>query len=111
MLIPVSRLVCLFTHQLSTVFAIENKTVPHPSGIDDLCIVIETDGLDQWRERKARQNFNLFTDDELLSIIRNAGIAGMGGAGFPATIKLKRRQQTYQYFNHEWHRMRTLYYS
>ena len=72
-----------------TVFAIENKTVPHPSGIDDLCIVIETDGLDQWRERKARQNFNLFTDDELLSIIRNAGIAGMGGAGFPAAIKLK----------------------
>ena len=72
-----------------TVFAIENKTVPHPSGIDDLCIVIETDGLDQWRERKARQDFNLFTDDELLSIIRNAGIAGMGGAGFPAAIKLK----------------------
>ena len=24
-----------------TVFAIENKTVPHPSGIDDLCIVIK----------------------------------------------------------------------
>ena len=41
----------------------------------------QTDGLDQWRE-KARQNFNLFSDDELLSIIRNAGIAGMGGAGF-----------------------------
>ena len=72
-----------------TVFAIENKTVPHPSGIDDLCIVIETDGLDQWRERKAVQDFNLFNDDELLSIIRNAGIAGMGGAGFPAAIKLK----------------------
>lgn len=71
------------------IFAIENKSVPHPSGIDDMCIVIKTDGLDQWRERNTNKDFSQLSGDELLSIIRNAGIAGMGGAGFPTAIKLK----------------------
>lgn len=33
-----------------TVVAIEKRPIAHPSGLDDLCVVIETDGQDKWCE-------------------------------------------------------------
>lgn len=71
-----------------TVIAIEQRTVPHPSGMSAPCIVIEPDGQDQWIEHQGTQDFKAEDRSELLARIRNAGIAGMGGAGFPSAVKL-----------------------
>lgn len=71
-----------------TVVAIEERTVPHASGLLDQCIVIETDGEDHWRETKPRSHWQDLEPVKLIDIVRNAGIAGMGGAGFPSAIKL-----------------------
>ncbi|NNF96280.1 MAG: electron transport complex subunit RsxC, partial [Halobacteria archaeon] len=39
------------------VIAIEERPVPHPSGLPSECIVIETDGKDQWKELKPVANY------------------------------------------------------
>ena len=74
-----------------TVTAIEERAVPHPSGLSAPCIVIATDGEERWCERKAHEQYQSLDSDTLLGIIRNAGIAGEGGAGFPASVKLAGR--------------------
>ena len=69
-----------------TVIAIEPHIAPHPSALPELCVVIAPDGQEQWRER---QPLNLLEADRrtLLQRIQEAGIAGMGGAGFPTHLK------------------------
>jgi len=74
-----------------TVTAIEDRIIAHPSGLSAPCIVIATDGLDEWVEHTAAANYLELTPGELLAQIRHAGIAGMGGAGFPAAVKLATR--------------------
>jgi len=72
-----------------TVVAITNHHVQHPSGLEALCIIIETDGKEQWRPRQHQiHNYKDLSPDEMREIIRDAGIVGLGGAGFPAFIKL-----------------------
>jgi Na+-translocating ferredoxin:NAD+ oxidoreductase subunit C len=72
-----------------TVVEIANHPVPHPSGLSAPCIVIETDGRDEWLPDLAAAEDPLAIDPaELRSRIRNAGIVGLGGAGFPAAVKL-----------------------
>ena len=72
------------------IIAIEKRLVPHPSGITTNCIIIETDGEDRWIENKDAINANYRQLDAgvLRDIIRDAGIVGLGGAGFPSFIKL-----------------------
>ena len=72
-----------------TVVAIEPRTTAHPSGLSELSIVIKPDGNDQWIERQGTEDYTEKTSDELLDIIRQAGISGMGGAGFPTAKKLQ----------------------
>ncbi|MGC9325217.1 MAG: electron transport complex subunit RsxC [Desulfomonilia bacterium] len=62
----------------------------HPvTGLLAPCIEIESDGRDEWLEGKPvhRDPFTLSKDD-LLSMIRDSGIVGMGGATFPTHVKL-----------------------
>ena len=73
------------------VIAIEPRPIAHPSGMDAPCIVIKTDGKDQWVERQGLGDYSSIEKSELLTCIRNAGIAGMGGAGFPSAVKLASR--------------------
>ncbi len=74
--------------------AIEPRPVPHASGLQDNCIVIEPDGEDQWIEHKGlRETLSVADLDDieprqLTEHIRSCGIAGMGGAGFPSAVKL-----------------------
>jgi len=75
------------------VLAIEQRLVPHPSGISAPAIVIETDGLDQWTELQPVTDYQSLEPAALLDVIRQAGIAGMGGAGFPAAVKLATGEQ------------------
>jgi electron transport complex protein RnfC len=49
-------------------------------------IVLVPDGLEQWRERHPLDP-ELITRQQILARIQDAGIAGMGGAGFPTHIK------------------------
>lgn len=70
------------------IIAIEQRHVPHPSGIATDCIVIETDGEDKWIELVQNTNYRQLDASALRNIIRDAGIVGLGGAGFPSFIKL-----------------------
>lgn len=72
------------------IIAIEKRLVPHPSGISADCIVIKTDGKEQWIDTDKTKNTNHRQLDasELRNMIRDAGIVGLGGAGFPSFIKL-----------------------
>ncbi|MDN2669541.1 electron transport complex subunit RsxC [Vibrio sp. 14N.309.X.WAT.E.F5] len=69
--------------------AIESRTTAHPSGLSELSVVIKPDGLDTWIEKHPVEDFSTKTSDELLDVIRQAGISGMGGAGFPTAKKLQ----------------------
>lgn len=71
-----------------TVTEIADHAVPHPSGLSASCIVIETDGDDRWIARKPVENYFDADPSHLRNLIREAGIVGLGGAGFPAFIKL-----------------------
>ncbi len=68
--------------------AIEERDVQHPSGLAGQCIVIECDQKDEWTQLNPTQDFSSLSAEELLNKIRDAGISGMGGAGFPSSVKL-----------------------
>jgi len=71
------------------VIAIEERPVPHPSGLGGTCIVIRTDGLDQWARRpKPLENYKELDAATLRERIHWAGIVGLGGAAFPTSVKL-----------------------
>ncbi|MFK8047869.1 MAG: electron transport complex subunit RsxC [Halioglobus sp.] len=74
--------------------AIEKRAIAHPSGFTAPCIVIESDGKDQWIEHQGQEGYEHLSKPDLLNLIRNAGIAGMGGAGFPAAVKLSIKPDT-----------------
>jgi len=71
-----------------TVVDIAKYPVQHPSGIESLCIVIEPDGKDEWVTHEGIEDYTTFDPELLLAKIRSAGIIGMGGAGFPTSVKL-----------------------
>lgn len=72
-----------------TVTAIEPRSIAHPSSIKDTCIVIKTDGKDEWIETTPHHDdYKRIDPSGLRNIIRDSGIVGLGGAGFPSFIKL-----------------------
>lgn len=72
-----------------TVIAVEERPVPHPSGLLAPCVIIETDGRDCYRDTAATAlDYTRMQPDELCDHIRGAGIVGLGGAGFPTHVKL-----------------------
>ncbi len=80
--------VCLHAPSSGTVVAIEPRPIPHPSGLSAPCIVIETDGKDQWTALSPTPNYQHCSEHDIRQKIRDAGIVGLGGAGFPSFIKL-----------------------
>ena len=75
-----------------TVESIELRPIQHPSGMDALCVEIKPDGQDQWIEHAGIQAYTTEDKKDILNRIRDAGIAGMGGAGFPSVVKLGVKQ-------------------
>ncbi len=71
-----------------TIIAIEDRPVPHPSGLQAPCILIETDGEDRGSETATPADYHDLAPAELCERIRAAGIVGLGGAGFPTQVKL-----------------------
>ena len=71
-----------------TVVAIEERA--HASRGKCLSIVIESDGKGEIHESvKPNKPLDELPPDEIIEIVKNAGIVGMGGAGFPTYVKLK----------------------
>ena len=71
-----------------TVTAIENR--PHATRGECLSVIIRSDGKNTLHESvQPREDADSLTPDEIVEIIKNAGIVGMGGAGFPTAVKLK----------------------
>ncbi len=69
------------------VTAVDMRAVPHVSGLPDLCVVIETDGRDEWITRTPVDPHAMSLAD-LRMRVRDLGIAGLGGAVFPSAVKL-----------------------
>ncbi|MER5232348.1 electron transport complex subunit RsxC [Serratia ureilytica] len=72
-----------------TVSAITPHITAHPSGLSELCVIIEADGEDRWCEREPVADYRQSPAAELIQRIHQAGIAGLGGAGFPTASKLQ----------------------
>ena len=70
-----------------TVVAVDNR--PTPSGVKGTCVVIESDGRDTLcPDIHKRESIADLSGEELIALIREAGITGMGGAGFPTNVKI-----------------------
>ena len=69
-----------------TVTKIEDR--PHPSGNKVLSVVIENDGSGETAPCAEVANPDTLTPEQMIHIIKEAGITGMGGASFPTHAKL-----------------------
>ncbi|MGH1439001.1 MAG: electron transport complex subunit RsxC [Cellvibrionaceae bacterium] len=81
-----------------TIVAIEDRVLPHTSGMSGLCIVLKSDGkhnsVNFQGAGAGKSNYRSLSPKILIEKIRDAGIAGMGGAGFPTAIKLNPRNDS-----------------
>ncbi|PLY02489.1 MAG: electron transport complex subunit RsxC [Desulfuromonas sp.] len=68
------------------VIAVEPR--PHPLGRPLPAVVIKPDGEDAWDEALEQHDPAQLVGEELKQLVLAAGIVGMGGATFPAHVKL-----------------------
>lgn len=61
---------------------------PHPTLGQGMAVVIENDGKDELDSSMKGTDLGLLSSKEMVEIIREAGIVGMGGAAFPTHVKL-----------------------
>ncbi len=65
------------------------EPVLHPSGTKVMAIIIENDGLDTLHDCvKPKGKLEDLDPKQIIDIVREAGIVGMGGAAFPTFVKL-----------------------
>ncbi len=70
-----------------TVKAVEDRLVPNGSKV--LSVVIERDGLcEDHPDLGSALDYKTMKSEEIIEVVKNAGLVGMGGAGFPTFIKL-----------------------
>lgn len=69
-----------------TVKAIEKHRVPVGDMV--LSIIVENDGLYEEVEYPPAKPLDEISKEEIIAAVKNAGIVGMGGAGFPTHVKL-----------------------
>jgi electron transport complex protein RnfC len=75
--------------------AIEDHLVPHSSGLSARCIIIDTDGRDEWANLPPPiDDFSTTDNAVLIERIRESGIVGLGGATFPSSIKMEARNNS-----------------
>ncbi len=74
-----------------TVTAITEAPIAHPGGLTEPCIILKSDPENSAEEYQnpSYPNYKEIPIDTLLDHIRNMGIAGLGGAGFPTEAKLR----------------------
>jgi electron transport complex protein RnfC len=69
------------------VTAIHKHVSAHPSGLPELTVEITSDQLEKWTQLSPLVDYQNQPKMEVLAAICDAGISGMGGAGFPTHIK------------------------
>ncbi|HAU5564855.1 TPA: electron transport complex subunit RsxC [Serratia fonticola] len=72
-----------------TIEAIAPHMTAHPSGLSELCIFLRADGEDRWTTLDPQPDFRALPREEVVKRIHEAGVAGLGGAGFPTATKLR----------------------
>ncbi|TXR53024.1 electron transport complex subunit RsxC [Reinekea thalattae] len=72
-----------------TVEDIRDYVSAHPSGIKIKTLVIKNNGDSSWSQQHGSIHPLSLASDEMLQRILDAGIVGLGGAGFPTGIKLR----------------------
>lgn len=72
-----------------TIEEIAPHMTAHPSGLSELCIFLRADGEDRWTTLDPQPDYRALSREEAVKRIHNAGIAGLGGAGFPTATKLR----------------------
>jgi electron transport complex protein RnfC len=70
-----------------TVSHIGDHPAAHPSGLPQLTIAIELDGKDEAISTDGISEYAKENKNKIINAICNAGISGLGGAGFPTHIK------------------------
>ncbi len=70
------------------VIAIGDFPGPHPSGLPLPTLTIEADGDDRWIDPPPPVDPFALAPDEVAARVGAAGIVGLGGAAFPAAVKL-----------------------
>ncbi len=60
----------------------------HPLGMREIMIHIHREGEDEWEYLPKIDDWKWTPKEELLQLIRDAGIVGLGGATFPTHVKL-----------------------
>lgn len=58
------------------------------NGLEVPAVIIDNDHKDEWITLTPAAHPETMTAQELRDIVRNSGIVGMGGAGFPTAVKL-----------------------
>lgn len=69
-----------------TVKAIEERLLVNGGKAE--CIIIENDGRFEEIEAEKPKKPEELSKEEIVNLVRKAGIVGMGGAGFPTSVKL-----------------------
>ncbi|HET9701513.1 MAG TPA: electron transport complex subunit RsxC [Burkholderiales bacterium] len=70
------------------VIAIGEVLAPHPSGLPVQAITIESDGEERWIEAELPADPLRLDPAEVAKRVAEAGVVGLGGATFPASVKL-----------------------
>jgi electron transport complex protein RnfC len=65
----------------------EIKMMYTPTGMKVKCVVIENDGTEEMDDFGTQKSLDELTAQEIIGIIKEKGITGMGGASFPAHVK------------------------
>jgi electron transport complex protein RnfC len=69
------------------ILAIEKHVSAHPSGLPEMTVEIQSDQKDKWIQLSPLVDYQNQPKMQVLAAICDAGVSGMGGAGFPTHIK------------------------
>ncbi|TXT26773.1 MAG: RnfABCDGE type electron transport complex subunit C [Gallionellaceae bacterium] len=76
------------------IMEITEVAAPHPSGLPQTTIILESDGKDEWGDLPEPITDPFAVDPKAIhDRVACSGIVGMGGAAFPSAIKLNLGQQ------------------
>ncbi len=70
------------------IVAIGDYPAPHPSGLPVPTITLEADGEERWADFDPPADPFALSPEEIATRVGAAGIVGLGGAAFPAAVKL-----------------------
>ncbi len=82
------KLISSYVHSSISGKVIRIEPRPHPIlGVCD-SVIIDSDGKDESALAPEKVNIDDLTPEEIINIVREAGITGLGGACFPTHVKL-----------------------